>query len=451
MERFDIAVIGAGPGGFRAAIRCAQKGASVAIIEKDFIGGTCLNYGCIPSKTLLASAHVLLAAKNADTMGINIASATPNWHKIQTRRENIITDLRKAMTASLKITKTKWFQGQAVVTSPNRLKIETNGSISEIHADKIIIATGSEPIQLAEIPFDSKIIISSKEALSLEQIPKSMVVVGGGVIGCELACVFAAVGTKVTIVEMLPFLLASEDQWVGKLIEREFKKLGINILTSQKVVSVDKNNKLAKVFLENGQTIDAEKVLVAVGRKACCDKETIEALNLEMQGSAIKINEKMETSVKGVYAIGDAAGKTYLAHGATTEADVAAANAMGGDVKMPDYSLIPRVIYTFPEAASVGKNEQTCKSEGLNVSVGKAFFRANGRSAASNETVGEIRVVKNNSTNKIIGITMAGAMVTELVAAAAAFIGRQEKDTQITFAHPTISETLKEAVENAFT
>jgi len=278
-----------------------------------------------------------------------------------------------------------------------------------------------------------------------------MVVVGGGVIGCELACVFAAVGTKVTIVEMLPFLLASEDQWVGKLIEREFKKLGINILTSQKVVSVDKNNKLAKVFLENGQTIDAEKVLVAVGRKACCDKETIEALNLEMQGSAIKINEKMETSVKGVYAIGDAAGKTYLAHGATTEADVAAANAMGGDVKMPDYSLIPRVIYTFPEAASVGKNEQTCKSEGLNVSVGKAFFRANGRSAASNETVGEIRVVKNNSTNKIIGITMAGAMVTELVAAAAAFIGRQEKDTQITFAHPTISETLKEAVENAFT
>jgi dihydrolipoamide dehydrogenase len=196
--------------------------------------------------------------------------------------------------------------------------------------------------------------------------------------------------------------------------------------------------------------IDAEKVLVAVGRKACCDKETVEALNLEMRGSTIKVGEKMETSAKGVYAIGDVAGKTYLAHGATTEADVAAANAMGGDVKMSDYSLIPRVIYTFPEVASVGKNEQARKSQGLNISVGKAFFRANGRSAASNETVGEIRAVKDNSTNKIIGITMAGTMVTELVAAAAAFIGRKEEESRITFAHPTISETLKEAVENAF-
>jgi len=277
-----------------------------------------------------------------------------------------------------------------------------------------------------------------------------MVIVGGGVIGCELACVYAAIGTKVTIVEALSRLIPIEDEWVGRLMEREFKHLGIEAFTSQKVTSINKTNGLAKVALESGQTIDAEKVLVSVGRRPVCDAETIDALSLKMSDSAIAANEKMETNAPGVYAIGDAVGTTFLAHGAFAEAEVAAVNATGGDEKMADYSLIPRAVYTFPEIASVGKTEQMCKDQGLDVSVGSAFFKANGRSAAHNETVGQIRVVRDNATDKIVGVIMVGAMVTELIASARALLGTAEKIAEISFPHPTVSEVLKEAAEDAF-
>jgi dihydrolipoamide dehydrogenase len=449
-EKFDCLVIGSGPGGYAAAIRCAQTGASTAIAEKEFIGGTCLNCGCIPSKTLLASAHTLLAAKNAAAMGINISQATPDWPKIQTRKNMIVTSFRKGLTGLIQANKIKIFQGRAVVTAPKQVKIESSSGAMEIYADKIILATGSQPIEIPAFPFDGQTVISSKEALMLQQIPKSMVIVGGGIIGSEMACAYAAMGTKVTIVEALSQLIPMEDPWVGQLLAREFRKLGIDSLTSQKVIRVEKNNSLAKVILESGQTIEAEKVLVSVGRKATCDKETIAALNLEMSGPAIKVNRKMETSAAGVYAIGDAVGTTYLAHGAFAEAQVATTNVTGGNEEMADYSLIPRAVYTFPEIASVGKNEQTCKSQGLDVTVGRSFFKANGRSAAHNEIIGEIKVVKEKASNRIIGITMAGAMVTELIAAARALIGTTEKITDISFPHPTVSEVLKEAVEDAF-
>jgi dihydrolipoamide dehydrogenase len=449
-EKFDCVVIGSGPGGYAAAIRCAQRGASIAIVEKEHIGGTCLNCGCIPSKALLASAHTLLLAKHAVLMGVDIPSATANWPKIQTRKDGIVTAFRKGLTGLIQSHKVKIVQGRAVVTSPGKIRIETDNSPIEIQADNIILATGSEPIQLSTIPFDGQTVISSKEVLGLEQIPESMVIVGGGIIGCELACVYAAAGTKVIIVEALSRLIPMEDEWVGQLIEREFKTLGIDALTSQKVTSVNTTTGLAKVSLEKGQTIDAEKVLVSVGRKALCDNETIEALNLEMSGTAIAVNDKMETNVPGVYAIGDAVGTTFLAHGAFAEAEVAAVNATGGDDRMTDYSLIPRAVYTFPEVASVGKTEQACKNEGIEISIGRSFFKANGRSVAHNETVGQIRIVKDNSTNKIIGVTMVGAMATELIPTARLLLGSTEKITDISFPHPTVSEVLKEAAEDAF-
>ncbi|HIJ52267.1 MAG TPA: dihydrolipoyl dehydrogenase [Planctomycetes bacterium] len=449
-DKFDCVVIGSGPGGYAAAIRCAQRGASVAVVEIGFIGGTCLNCGCIPLKALLASAHTLLLTKHAVLMGVDVATATANWPKMQARKDTIVTAFRKGLTGLIQSHNIKIVQGRAVVTAPGKIKIETNNSLMEIQADTIILATGSEPIQIPAIPFDGQTVISSKEALTLEQIPESMVIVGGGVIGCEMACVYAAAGTKVTIVEALSQLIPMEDEWVGRLIEREFKKLGIDALTSQKVTSVNTTAGLAKVTLESGQTIEAEKLLVSVGRKPVVDKETIEALNLKMSDSAIAVNEKMATNVPGVYAIGDAVGTTFLAHGAFAEAEAAAVNATGGEEKIADYSLIPRAVYTFPEIASVGKTEQTCKDDGLDISVGKSFFKANGRSVAENETVGQIRVLKDNSTNKIIGVTMVGAMVTELIAAARLLIGSTEKITEISFPHPTVSEVLKEAAEDAF-
>ncbi|MHC4628178.1 MAG: dihydrolipoyl dehydrogenase, partial [Planctomycetota bacterium] len=422
-ESFDVVVIGSGPGGYAAAIRCAQTGASVAVIEKSFVGATCLNCGCIPSKTLLASAHTLLLAKHAAMMGIDIPSATANWPKIQARKDAVVAGFRKGLTGLIASHKVKIIPGRAIVTAPGKIRIDTDAGQQQIDAAKIILATGSLPIEIPAIPFDGQIVISSEEALGLDQIPQSMVIVGGGVIGCEMACVYAAMGTKVTIVEALSRLIPMEDLWVGRAIEREFKKLGITSMTNQKVASVEKTGGSATVTLADGQTIEAEKVLVSVGRRPVVDQETVDALALEMTDSAVAVNDKMETNVPGIYAIGDAVGTTYLAHGAFAEAEVATANATGGDERMEDYSLVPRAVYTFPEIASVGKNEDKCNSEGLDVSVGRSFFKANGRSVAHNETLGEIRVVRDNTTDKIVGVTMVGATVTELVGAARALIG----------------------------
>ena len=449
-ESFDVVVIGSGPGGYAVAIRCAQTGASVAVIEKSFVGGTCLNCGCVPSKTLLASAHTLLLTKHAAMMGIDIPSATANWPKIQARKDAVVAGFRKGLTGLVGSHKVKIIPGRAVVTAPGKIKVESDAGAAEIEAGKIILATGSQPIEIPSIPFDGETVISSEEALGLAQIPQSMVIVGGGVIGCEMACVYATMGTKVTIVEALSRLIPMEDQWVGRLIEREFKKLGITSLTNQKVTSVEKASGMATVSLADGQTIEAEKVLVSVGRRPVVDVETVEALGLEMNGPAIAVNDKLETNVGDVYAIGDAVGTTYLAHGAFAEAEVAAANATGGDERMGDYSLVPRAVYTFPEIASVGKGEEKCNAEGLEVTVGRSFFKANGRSVAHNETLGEIRVVRDNSTDKVVGVTMVGATVTELIGAARALIGSTEKITEVSFPHPTVSEVLKEAVEDAF-
>jgi len=452
VQETDVVVIGAGPGGYVAAFAAADKGMNVVLVDAGGQpGGVCLNCGCIPSKTLLASAHTLLMFKHAALMGIDVAASTANWPKIQARKDAIVAAFRKGVTGLIQSHKVKIIPGRAVVTAPGQIKIESEAGPSEIGAEKIILATGSDPIELPTVPFDGQNVISSKEALALEQIPQSMVIVGGGVIGCEMACVYAAVGTKVTIVEALSRLLPMEDEWVGRLIEREFRKLSIDSLISQKVTSVNKTASPAKVVLENGQTIEAEKILVCVGRRPAIDKETIEALNLKMDSSAIAVNEKLETSVHGVYAIGDVVGTTFLAHGATTEAEVAAVNATDGDQKMSDYNLIPRVIFTFPEVASIGKTEQTCTSEGLDVSVGKGFFKANGRSVAHNDTVGQIRVVRDNSMNKILGITVVGTMATEFAAFAETLISMDpHKLGQITFPHPTVTETLEDAVKNAF-
>jgi dihydrolipoamide dehydrogenase len=450
-ETFDVVVIGSGPGGYYAAIRCAQKRATVAIIEKAETGGTCLNCGCVPSKALLASAEVLLQAKNAGDLGVDIPMVSPNWVKMQQRKDAIVAGFRKGLSGLLQANKIKMFAGTAIISSPKAVVVKTQTGQIEINATKgIIIATGSVPVEIPAFPFDGQTVISSTEALSLQAIPASMVIVGGGIIGCELACVYAAVGTKVTIVEALERIINTEDKWVSQILEREFKKLGITVLTSQKVTAVDKTNNSAKVILQSGQAIEAEKVLVAVGRRAVCDKQTIDNLKLQTNGPVIKANDRMQTSVPGVYVIGDVVGTTYLAHGAFAEAEVAAENVTGGNSKMGDYSLIPRAVYTFPEIASVGKSEDRCAKDGIEVAVGRGFFKANGRSIAHNETTGEIRVVREKSSDKILGVTMVGARVTEFIAAARLIIGSTEKFNAVSFPHPTVSEVLKEAWEDAF-
>ncbi len=451
-ETFDVVIIGSGPGGYSAAIRCAQKGRSVALVEKAEIGGTCLNRGCVPSKALLASAEFLLEAKHAALMGIDIeGTVRPNWANMQKRKDALVTGLCRGLAGLIGANKIKIFNARAVATAPNKVKIESEAGTTEIQAQKaIILATGSVPVEIPAFPFDGTTIISSTEALSLQSIPASMVVVGGGIIGCELACVYAAVGTKVTIVEALERIINTEEPWVSQLMTKELKKQGIETLTGAKVTAVDMSSAQAKVSLADGRTIEAEKVLVAVGRRAVCDKETLDALGLETNGPVVKVNQQMQTNVPGVYAIGDAVGTTYLAHGAFAEAEVAAANVAGGNAEIPDYSLIPRAVYTFPEVASVGKTEAACQNDGIEITIGKAFFHANGRSLAHNQTVGEIRTVRDRASDKILGVSMVGHSVTELVGAARLLVGTAERFEDVSFPHPTVSEVLKESWEDAF-
>ena len=383
-------------------------------------------------------------------MGIDVEAAKPNWEKIRQRVGKIVENFRNGMTLTMKNNKVAVFGGRAIALSPNLVRVETQKGRIELQTDKLIIATGSDSIQLPAVPFDGTTIISSKEALFQPEIPKSLAIIGGGFIGCEIGCFYAAVGCKVTIIVAHDRILSREDEWVGKLLVREFKRLNIEVLTNQKVVSSVKQKGPAKINLEGGKTIEAEKVLVAVGRKANCDKETIDALRLEMNGSAIKVNNKFETNIPGVYAVGDCIGTTFLAHGATVEAEIAAANATGGNERMYDYNLIPRAAFTFPEVAAVGKTEEQCRADGLDVAVGKAFFRADGGSVAQNELAGEVRVICDKAKQKIVGITMVGSRVTELAALARALIGTGEKISNICFPHPTVSEVVQEAIENAF-
>ncbi|MFA5554149.1 MAG: dihydrolipoyl dehydrogenase [Phycisphaerae bacterium] len=448
-DKYDVFVIGGGPGGYTAAIRCAKKGASVGLAEKNVLGGVCLNSGCIPSKTLLASSHFMKLAQNADSMGIEISSAKPDWQKIQARKNAIIDGFAKSLKGLIQSHNIKIFQHRAVAVSPNKIKIEKSGGSEEIQTNSILIATGSKPIEIPRFKFDGKTIISSTEAMNLSKIPESMIIVGGGVIGCEMACIFAPLGTKVIIVELLPHLLSFEDEWVGKTIEKELNKLGVEILTGQKVVRAIVSDDGADVLLESGKILHAEKVLVAAGREAVCDKETIENLGLEMKNNAVKVNQKMQTSVQGVYAIGDVVGTTYLAHGAFAEAQIAASNAAGGNEIMYDYSLIPRVVYTFPEVGSVGKTQAQCVREGIDISVGKSLFKHNGRSVSQNETAGEVRVIKNKADNKILGVTIVGACASEMLSSARAILGSKENINNICFPHPTACETLKDAWEDA--
>ena len=426
-----------------------QKGAAAAIIEKGDIGGVCLNCGCIPSKALLASAHILTIAKNAGVFGVEVGTPKVNWLKMQSRKDTIVTGVKKGLTGLIQSNKIKIFQGTGIVTAKNKIAVQGN-TPAEIEAKKIIVATGSVPVEISSVPFDGKSIISSTEALSLAEIPESMIIIGGGAVGCEMACIYAAVGSKVTIIEALPSILPFEDEWVGQLMTREFKKLGIDVITGKKATTSEKSNSKVKLFLESGQTVKAEKVLVSVGRKAFCDSETIKILSLEMNGPAIKVNEKMQTNIPGVYAIGDVVGTTYLAHGAFLEAEVAGENATGGNACIENYSLVPRVVYTFPEVASVGKNETKCKQAGIDYTIGRAFFKANGRSLAHNETAGEVRTIRDKKTNKILGVTMVGSTAAEMIASARALLGSSEKISEISFAHPTVSEVLKEAWEDAF-
>jgi len=450
-KHFDIAVLGAGPGGYVAALKAAQMGATVAIVEKGHMGGTCLNVGCIPSKALLASAELLHHIHHAAEMGVDVTGAAVNWSKIQDRKDKIIQSLRGGIKGLLAARKATLYQGHATLNGPGKINIaKSDGSTEEITAGKIILAVGSVPARIPGWPTDPNMVCTSDEALHWKTLPIHLLIVGGGVIGCEFACLLQAVGVKVTIVEMLPQLLPSIEGELAQVLTKVFKARGIDIHTGVKIEALTVGGQTATATLSNGTKIVADRVLVATGRKPNTAEIGLQSVGLTTDRGFIRVNDKMETAVPGIYCIGDANGRCLLAHAASAHAIVAVENALG---HATDFTApVPNCIYTFPEVASVGLSTEECKARNLPISTGTFPLAYLGKAMAVNDTEGFVKVIRNRETDELLGVHMIGHNVTECIASAGAMLHQKVKVHDVAetvFAHPTISEAFKEAAEDA--
>lgn len=451
-DRYDIAVIGAGPGGYVAALKAAQMGAKTAIIEKHHLGGTCLNYGCIPSKALLSSAELLHQVQNAATWGIKTGDASPDWPAIQKHKDKVLRQLRGGVGALLKGRKVDLYTGTATFTSPTQLSIaDDKGKTQTIDANKVIVATGSSPIRIPGWPDDPKMVCTSDESVHWDTLPKELLIVGGGVIGCEFACMCQPMGVKVTIVELLPELLPGMDNDLGQSLHETFTKRGIDVRCDTKVQAMELAGKHVAVKLSSGETLKPDRVLVCIGRKPNTAGLGLENVGIETTKKGfVAVNDKLETNVPGVYAIGDVNGKCLLAHAASAHAVRAVENALGDSE--PFDSPIPGAVYTFPEIGAVGMTEQQAADKNLPISVGRFPLAHLGKAMATRHTDGFIKVIRHRETDELLGVHMIGHNATEVIAAATAALHAKVSTHELAnmaFAHPTISETIKESAEDA--
>jgi dihydrolipoamide dehydrogenase len=447
-----ITVLGAGPGGYVAALKAAQLGAEVTVIEDTEVGGTCLNRGCIPTKTLLASTEAYSLAKNLSSFGFEYdGEITPRMEKIMQRKQKVVDVQVKGIKGLFKSWGVELKYGKGRLLSGKEILISGEKGEERISSDRIIIATGSRPAQIPTFPFDGKNIISSTEALELDSIPQSMLIVGAGVIGCEFACIYKELGTDITMVELLPSAVSTEDEEISTLLERELKKKKIKLFKEVRAEKVDVREDGVHTLLSNGKEIITEKVLVSIGRAYNTDGIGLEDAGIETgERGEIKVNEKMETSVPGIYAVGDVTGGILLAHVASTEGVIAARNALGADEKI-DYSVVPAAIFTSPEIGSVGLREQQGRDKGINYITGHFQFRALGKAHAMGEISGFVKVIADKVTDRILGVHIIGPHASDLIHEAALAIkaGLKVKDIAKTIhAHPTLAEGFMEAAED---
>lgn len=451
---YDIVVIGAGPGGYVAAIRAAQLGAKVAVIEAFHLGGVCLNCGCIPSKALLTSAEELYRIKNSSLLNINLdGKASVDWNGLQARKEKVIQTLRGGIARLFRANKVELFEGFAEFEDKNTIAVKGigNNGGSLIKADKIIIATGSRPSMVRTWPQDGELISTGDEALSWKTLPKKLIIVGGGFIGCEFACMMNAFGVDVVLVEMLEEILPGIDQKISKALRSIFTYRGIKCYTGKKIVDVEIKDGKVLATLEGAESLDADRMLVAIGRVPNVDKLKLEKVGIRRdERGFIIVDDRMRTNVDNIFCIGDANGKVLLAHAASEQGQIAAENACGADLVYK--SITPVCVYTFPEIASVGLTEERAKELGYTVRVGEFPVGYLGKALAAGKTEGLVRVVRDIATDKILGIHMMGYSATECIAAAAVAINHNitnEAFGRTVFAHPTMSEALKETSEAA--
>ncbi len=452
-EKFDVTVIGGGPGGYVCAIRLSQLGLKTACIEsRGSLGGTCLNVGCIPSKNLLNFSENFHKAKNFEKIGIEIGEVKLNLDKMMKNKDKAVTVLTKGIEFLFKKNKVTYFKGIGSFKSVNEISILAEGKETTVQSDKIIISTGSSPISIPGMEFDEEKILSSTGALSLSKLPKKMVVVGGGYIGLEMGSVWSRLGTQVEVIEFLDHITPGMDREVSKEFEKILKNQGIKFQLNTKVEKITKSknnviiNTINKEKKEN--KIEADVVLISVGRKP-----NTKGLNLENVGvqidekGRVKINRNFQTNVKNIYAIGDVIEGPMLAHKAEEEG-IAVAELIAGQSGHVNYDIIPSVVYTSPEVASVGKTEEQLKKNNNNYKVGKFPFMANSRAKAIGEPEGFVKILADAATDKVLGVHIIGSHAGEMIAemAVAMEFGASSEDIARTcHAHPTFSEAIKEA------
>ncbi|NFD77656.1 dihydrolipoyl dehydrogenase [Clostridium botulinum] len=447
-----LVVIGGGPGGYVAAIRGAQLGAEVTLIEKEKLGGTCLNIGCIPTKVLLHSSELLNEIKEARTLGIEVNNEVKiNWTQLQNRKNTVVNTLVSGVSSLLEHNKVKVINGTAAFEGKSSIKVtKDQGESENIQFDNVIISSGSVPFIPPIEGRELEGVIDSTGALSLDSIPRSMVIIGGGVIGIEFANIFNSLGCKVTVIEMLPYILPPVDREISEILKEKLKKDGIDIYNNCKVTKIENNNENLNVSFEEDNdklNIEAQKVLIAVGRRANISNLNLESTGVYIEKGCIWVNDNMETNIKGIYAIGDCTGKNMLAHVASDQGIIAVENIMGKNKKM-DYKTVPACVYTKPELASVGLTEEQAKQKGVDYKVGKFPLIYNGKSLIMNDTEGFIKIIVDKKYKEILGVHILGPRATDLITEAALALRLEatlEEIITTVHAHPTIGEAMKEA------
>ncbi len=451
-EKFDVTVIGGGPAGYVCAIRLSQLGLKTACVEsRGSLGGTCLNIGCIPSKSLLNMSESFHKAKNFSNIGIETGEIKLNLEKMMSNKESSVATLTKGVEFLFKKNKVTYIKGVGSFNEKNEILVKNDKSEIKIKTDKTIISTGSEPLSLPGIDFDEKKILSSTGALNISKLPKKMVVVGGGYIGLEMGSVWSRLGTEVHVVEYLDHITPGLDKEISNEFMKILKKQNIKFELNTKVEKITKNEQGVIIETSNKNSknkIEADVVLISVGRKPYTDKLNLEKIgvNLDKKGK-IKVNKNFETNVKNIYAIGDVIDGPMLAHKAEEEG-IAVAELIAGQSGHVNYDIIPGVIYTSPEVAYVGKNEEELKEKKINFKVGKFPFMANSRAKAINEPEGFVKILAESTTDRVLGVHIIGPHAGEMIAemsVAMEFGASSEDIARTCHAHPTFSEAIKEA------
>jgi dihydrolipoamide dehydrogenase len=451
MEKRDVVVIGGGPAGYVAAIRAAQLGAKVTLIEEDKLGGTCLNRGCIPTKFMLRSVETYQSVKSAERYGISVSEASLDLPKMQTHKTKVVTDLTSGVGRLLSANKVEVKSGRAKLNSSKQVEIDSDqGKRETIDAAKVILATGARPIVLPVPGADSPDMLGVEDLLELKELPKSLVIIGGGVVGVEMATVLAKLGSQVSLVEMMPHCLPAQDDEIARVLEGVLGEDGIRVCCSAKVSKIEDTAGGKAVVFSNGeseQKIEAAAVAVSVGYRPNTEGLGLEECGVAVEKGGIRVNEKMETSVPDIYAAGDVVGGMMLAYIAMAEGAVAAENAAGQNSKI-DYNAVPQCIFTLPEVASVGITEQEAAAQGHEVAIGRFSFAANGMAAIMGEKRGLVKIISEPKYGQILGVHIIGPQATCLIAEAAMAMKLESTVDDILatiHAHPSLSEAIWEA------